>query len=93
MKNVIEITDNQILLLTDDELSELIKQCEDFDGIQGFIEKGKLIEHKHVHELIRIGIVMHNYNMWRRGVEGIDQPDPKTIGETIDKLIEIIKSI
>lgn len=31
---------------------------------------------------------LKNYNQWRRGVDGIEQPSPKEIGEAIDVVVE-----
>lgn len=35
--------------------------------------------------------ILRRYNLWRRGnLEGMPQPDPREIGETIDAAIEMI---
>ena len=36
---------------------------------------------------------LENYNKWRRGDENIEMPNPKEIGENIDKVIKILKEI
>ncbi len=34
---------------------------------------------------------LKDYNRWRRGDETIAQPDPKEIGENLDKVIKILE--
>jgi hypothetical protein len=31
---------------------------------------------------------LKNYNQWRRGVDGIEQPNPKDIGNAIDAIVD-----
>jgi len=35
--------------------------------------------------------VLRDYNLWRRGNEDMDQPDPHTIGEAIDSVLVAIQ--
>ena len=36
---------------------------------------------------------LRDYNLWRRGDEDMEQPDPKTIGEAIDSAIEAMEQL
>ena len=37
--------------------------------------------------------VLRDYNLWRRGNEDMDQPDPREIGEAIDSVLVAIQKV
>jgi len=37
--------------------------------------------------------VLRDYNLWRRGDEDMDQPDPREIGEAIDSVLVAIQKV
>lgn len=44
--NIIEVSDNELMLVSDEKLKEMKQSAIDFDGFEGWIFKGKLIKTK-----------------------------------------------
>jgi len=54
MKILIELSDNELRLVTEEELEEMERSCAEFDGFEDWVVKGTLVE---LSEVTRVEVI------------------------------------